>query len=44
MIYVAVISTFVYQWRILQLYMLIPTGLGVIAAFIIPESLHWCVS
>lgn len=41
MIYVAIISNFVYQWRILQLYMLIPTGLGVIAAFIIPESLHW---
>lgn len=41
MIYVTVISSFTYQWRILQLYMLIPTALGVIATFIIPESMHW---
>lgn len=41
MIYVALISSFTYQWRTLQLYMLIPTALGVIATFIIPESMHW---
>lgn len=41
MIYVAIISSFTYQWRILQLYMLIPTALGVLATFLIPESMHW---
>lgn len=41
MIYVAAISSFTYPWRTLQLYMLIPTALGVVATFIIPESLHW---
>lgn len=41
MIYVALISSFVYDWRTLQLYMLIPTALGVMSTFILPESMHW---
>lgn len=41
MIYVTVISNFTYQWRNMQLLMLIPTALGVLATFIIPESMHW---
>lgn len=41
LIYVGVISMFVYEWRILQLFLIIPTALGVLCTMILPESLHW---
>lgn len=41
LIYVGVISIYVFEWRTLQLYLIIPTALGVIFTFILPESMHW---
>lgn len=41
LIYVGVISMHVFEWRTLQLYLLIPTALGVLFTFILPESMHW---
>lgn len=40
-VYVGVISMYVFQWRTLQLYLIIPTALGVIFTFVLPESMHW---
>lgn len=41
LIYVGIISIFVFQWRTLQLYLIIPTALGVLSTIFIPESMHW---
>lgn len=41
LVYVGVISIYVFKWRTLQLYLVIPTALGVIFTFVLPESLHW---
>lgn len=41
LIYVGVISIYVFEWRTLQLYLIIPTALAVLFTFILPESLHW---
>lgn len=41
LIYVGCLSMINYEWRTLQLYLMIPTALGVLFTFILPESLHW---
>lgn len=41
LIYVGALSMINYEWRTLQLYLLIPTGVGLVFTWILPESLHW---
>lgn len=41
LVYLGSLSMANYDWRTLQLYLLIPIALGVIISFLLPESLHW---
>lgn len=41
LMYVGALSSVNHHWRTLQLYLLIPTAIGMIVTWIIPESLHW---
>lgn len=41
LICLGILSKYVLDWRTLQLYLLIPSGLGMFAIFLLPESIHW---